>query len=283
MNINVVFIGGDMRMIYAAKALSVRSDCRIYGFGEEHTELPQHRKGSKYDVAVLPIITDSSGLKLMNGEASDGYGIVAELLNKGGTVFVGRAPDALKSLCAANRFALYDYLEREELAVLNAQATAEGAVGIAVTRLPRTIHGSCALVLGFGRIGKLTARYFSALGARVIVAARKKADLAWAEACGYTDVVFGDENALSGALGKADIILNTVPAPILTGARAAVVREDAVLIELASSPCTEGETQFRVIPAGGLPGKTAPKTAGHIIAGTIENILTERSMENGGA
>jgi dipicolinate synthase subunit A len=138
------------------------------------------------------------------------------------------------------------------------------------------------LVLGFGRIGKLSARYFSALGADVAAAARKRCDLAWIRACGYTAVDFGDETSLRSALGKADIILNTVPAQILAGERAGAVRTDAALIELSSVPCTAGETRFRVTAAGGLPGKTAPLTAGHIIAGTIENILTERSMENGG-
>ena len=167
--------------------------------------------------------------------------------------------------------------------MLNAQATAEGAVGIAVNELPHTIRGSSVLVLGFGRIAKLSARYFTALGAEVTAAARKKADLAWASACGYGTAAFEDETALRDALGKADIILNTVPAPILAGERAGAAKAGAVLIELASVPCTAGETPLRVIQANGLPGKTAPLTAGHIIAGTIENILTERSMENGGA
>ena len=272
MNTNIVFIGGDMRMIYAAEALSARYSCYLCGLGE-HRFLPQHREGSRYDIAVLPIMT---------GDAVKGCGVIAELLNSGGTVFAGRAPTELKSLCAQNRFALYDYLEREELAVLNAQATAEGAVGIAVNELPRTIRGSSVLVLGFGRIGKLSARYFSALGADVAAAARKRCDLAWIRACGYTAVDFRDETSLRSALGKADIILNTVPAQILAGERAGAVRTDAALIELSSVPCTAGETHFRVTAAGGLPGKTAPLTAGHIIAGTIENILTERSMENGG-
>lgn len=283
MNINIVFIGGDMRMIYAAKALSERFGCFLYGFGADNLDIPAHRKGRRYDIAVLPVVAGNGDIRLMSGETVREYGFIAELLNSGAVVFAGRAPEKLKSLCAANRFTLYDYLEREELAVLNAQATAEGAVGIAVNEIPRTVRGSSVLVLGFGRIAKLTARYFSALGAAVSVAARKKADLAWAEACSYEPVDFADEPALSAALGNADIILNTVPAPVLAGKRADAVRPDTVLIELASVPCTDSTAQFRVIPAGGLPGKIAPVTAGHIIAGTIETILTERSMENGGA
>ena len=283
MNINIVFIGGDARMIYAAKALSERYGCFLYGFGDSGCGLPSHSPGAKYDIAVLPVVAGNGEIKLMSGGNSADCGIIAEMLGTGAAVFAGRAPEMLKSVCAEHRFSLYDYLEREELAVLNAQATAEGAVGIAVNELPGTVRGSSALVLGFGRIAKLTARCFSALGADVTVAARKKADLAWAEACSYKPVDITDASAFSAALGTADVILNTVPAPILSGSAAAAVRPDAALIELASVPCTGGEPQFRVIPAGGLPGKTAPRTAGNIIAKTIETILTERSIENGGA
>ena len=137
------------------------------------------------------------------------------------------------------------------------------------------------LILGFGRIGKLCARYFTALGANVTVAARKPGDLAWISSLGYRAVCFADESALTSALGSADVILNTAPAPVLTGERASAVRDDAVLIELASVPCTDGTAKFRTVSAGGLPGKTAPVTAGIIIADTIVNILTERSMRNG--
>ena len=45
---------------------------------------------------------------------------------------------------------------------------------------PSTAPGSWSL--GFGRLGKLLAHRLNALGARVSVAARKWADLAWAEA-----------------------------------------------------------------------------------------------------
>ena len=67
----------------------------------------------------------------------------------------------------------------------NAVPTAEGAVQIAMEELPITLHRARVLVLGFGRLGKLAAHRFAALGAKVSVAARKWADLAWAEAYGY--------------------------------------------------------------------------------------------------
>ena len=55
--------------------------------------------------------------------------------------------------------------------IANAVPTAEGAVQLAMEELPITLHGARVLVVGFGRVGKLTAHRFRALGARVSVAA----------------------------------------------------------------------------------------------------------------
>ena len=45
----------------------------------------------------------------------------------------------------------------EELTILNAIPTAEGAIQIAMEKSLKTVHGSKCLVLGFGRIGKILA------------------------------------------------------------------------------------------------------------------------------
>ncbi len=49
---------------------------------------------------------------------------------------------------------IVDIMKREELAVLNTIATAEGAIEIAIANTNKILHGSNVLVLGFGRIGK---------------------------------------------------------------------------------------------------------------------------------
>lgn len=41
--------------------------------------------------------------------------------------------------------------------VANAVPTAEGAVQVAMEELPFTLHSARVLILGFGRVGKLTA------------------------------------------------------------------------------------------------------------------------------
>ena len=52
---------------------------------------------------------------------------------------------------------VFDYYAREECMVANAVPTAEGAVQVAMEELPFTLHSARVLILGFGRVGKLTA------------------------------------------------------------------------------------------------------------------------------
>ena len=283
-NESIVFIGGDMRMIYAAEKLARSHDCALSGFGAHDGHLTAAPAGAGYDAAVLPIFAGGAKeIRCPFANKAYDINILTMHLRRGGAVFAGKVFPELEKLCAVNGYELYDYLAREELAVQNAELTAEGAVSIAVNETRRALLGARVIVLGFGRIAKFCAKYLSALGAAVTVCARKKRDIAWAAALGYEAADINDETDFREALARADIIMNTVPAKLITPERAAAIKKDALLIELASVPCTEGEMPFRVISAGGLPGKTAPISAGEIIADTIENILTERSEKNGGA
>ncbi len=279
----MLIIGGDRRMIFAAKKLSEKYGCAVRGFeGADIAGLPRAGAQERYECAVLPIFAGTEDIVCPFGNGALGINVLYDVLRPGAAVFAGKVFPRLKSLCAENGWELYDYLKREELAVMNAVLTAEAAAGIAINATEASVFGAKVLVLGFGRIGKMTARYFSALGADVTAAARKPADLAWIRACGYSPTDISDKERLAEALAAADIILNTVPAPILTGDTASAARPGTLLIELASVPCTDGDTPFRVIKAGGLPGKTSPMTAGYIIAEAVENIIDERSRRNGG-
>lgn len=281
---NIIFIGGDRRMIFAAKRLSENYECSLCGFGNVNAAgLSCAGSGGRFGCAVLPIFAGTEKIPCPLGGESRDIDMLTELLAPGAVVFAGKVFPGLADFCGNNGYELYDYLEREEFAVMNAVLTAEAAAEIAIRETQASIFGSKVLVLGFGRIGKLTARYFAALGAQVTAAARKQSDLAWIKADGYTPVNITDSAQLAEALSGADIILNTVPSKILTGSTAKAAGQETLLIELASVPCTDETAGFRVISAGGLPGRTAPVTAGYIIAETIENIMDERRKQNGGA
>ena len=278
--INILLTGGDIRTVYAAAALSDDFRCALYGFdkldGSARYGIPLYDGTMIPDCVVLPVNRSGSTIKCPFGSKPEITPDELPVSRKNAVIAEGSRTPEIEEYCRKHGFLHTAVLEDEALAVANAQLTAEGALAAAVNGTQTSVHGANVLVLGFGRIAKLCARYFAALGAHVTCAARKPADLAWADAMGCGTADFADEAAMLGALESSDIILNTVPAPILTGERARRVPSHTVLIELASIPCTEENTDIRVIKANGLPGKTAPASAGRYIAGTVRRILTER-------
>ena len=69
-------------------------------------------------------------------------------------------------------------------------------------------------------------------------------------------------------LSQYDAVFNTVPAPVFSSAQITLLRPDCPYIELASSPggiAPNAAKPAAYIPAPGLPGKTAPKTAAAIL------------------
>ena len=171
-----------------------------------------------------------------------------------------------------------DYFAREELAVANAAAAAEGAVQLLFEELPVTLAGTKCLIIGFGRIGKLLARKLLPLGVDVAVSARRHADFAWIKACGYK---VEDTRLLDGRISDYDVIVNTVPARILGEERLRGLKAECLCLDLASKPggidfTSAARLQVKAIWALGLPGEVAPVTSGIAIRDTIYNILEER-------
>ena len=126
-----------------------------------------------------------------------------------------------------------DYFEREELQVLNAVPTAEGAIQIAMEERPFTIHGSHCLVVGFGRIGKMLANLLDGLNAEVTVTARRYEDLAWIRAYGYK---YALTQNIKDIISEFDIVFNTVPAIVIGRNELTLARKDTLFIDLASKP-----------------------------------------------
>jgi len=236
------------------------------------------------DCVVLPLPAAGTG-DTLNAPLSLrplALGEALAAVEPGTPVCAGRVSPALEALARDRGLELWDYFRREELAVLNAAVTAEGALEALMRETARTVWGSRVLIVGFGRIGKLLARRLRDLGAAVAVSSRTAADRAWCRALGYEPLETG---ALDGQLGQFDAVVNTVPAPVLGRERLARLKKGALCLDLASSP---GGVDFaaaealgvRALQAPGLPGRAAPDSAGEIIRDTIYNILKER--ETGG-
>lgn len=161
------------------------------------------------------------------------------------------------------------YAHLEEYQIANARLTAEGA--IALLRPETGLSGAHILLLGYGRIARLLARELQKAGALVTAAARSGEQRAWAEAESIEALPL---DALSGALDRFDVIIGTIPAPVLTEPLLALVRKDALLLELASAPggidaAAAHERGLRYIRAPGLPAKYAPERAAVILRDAV--------------
>ena len=103
------------------------------------------------------------------------------------------------------------------------------------------------------------------MGARVTLTSRSSKNFPTIEQLSCTP----DETGVYHlGLSQYDAVFNTVPAPVFSSAQISMLRPDCPYIELASSPggiAPDAAKPVAYIPAPGLPGKTAPKTAAAIL------------------
>lgn len=289
MNKKFAVIGGDLRIIKLVKMLAEEGNA-VYTFGLEKAEELKDNENIIFceklsraipedvEVVIGPIPFSSNGVNI-NAPFSNNEISVRELIHylNAKILIAGSISPDIYNLANDEYIEIIDIMKREELAVLNTISTAEGAIEIAIANTNKIIHGSNVLILGFGRIGKVLARKMAGLSAKVTCAARKDEDLAWIKAYGHNET---NINNLGENLSKYDIIINTVPHLILTKERLEYVKEDVLLIDLASNPGgidkkTVKERNLKLIWALALPGKVAPVTTAEFIKDTIYNILKE--------
>lgn len=166
-----------------------------------------------------------------------------------------------------------DYNTLDSYALLNAVPTAEGAIKIAIENTDFTLWQSNILVIGYGRVGKILADRLKKLGANVTVSARKPKDFAELEALGFNYI--NTEKIPNLYLGY-DIIFNTVDTPVLSNQTLKNL-PCSLLVDLSSKggfDLTFAQTLgINAQKAPALPGKTAPKTAGKILAKTLFELI----------
>ena len=276
-------IGGDMRQLVAARELSAHGiHTVIYGFDiydgnygsiTKCASLAEALRGA--DCVLLPLPYSYDGVRLncpLTGEELRVMDILSQA-DENAVIFTGKAPTVTDGR-------IVDYYAREEFSVLNAIPTAEGALSIAMTELPITVHGMRVGVSGFGRIGKTVSALFRAAGADVTVFARSFEALAWAQTYGCRPERL---DRLRETAHTFDCIINTVPALVIDAAILGKMRQDTLIIDLASKPggvdfAAAERLNIRALPALSLPGKSSPDTAGKIISETILNILCEKGV-----
>ena len=268
--VTVGILGGDRRMACLAQMMAEDGySVRCWGVADT-VDNATLEDAAAAERIVLPVPLCRSGQ--LTGTDLE-LGTLWRILGKGRRVYAGAAGEDERRTARLLGIHITDYMEDEALAVRNAVPTAEGAIACAMEHTEVTLFGAPCLVTGFGRIGKLLALRLVALGARVSVCARKRADRAWAEAMGCETL---SPEELAGRAGDARVIFNTVPALLFDGAALRALRPDCLLLELSSRDGFDREAVqamgLKYIRAAGLPGKAAPETAARAIRDALYSI-----------
>lgn len=272
----ITVLGGDPRQRYLAARLMAGGfcveTCQVPGLPDSSAGL--HAALCRAQAVALPMPALTSDHWIRAEPHPIPLISVLESLSPGTVVFGGPF-DAAAETFAQYPVILSDYTKSAALAAGNAVPTAEGAIQLAMERLPITLSGSRCLVTGFGRIGKALATRLRGLFAHVTVAARKPEDRAMAAALGFTPETTG---VYLRGLAQYDCIFNTVPTPVFLPEHLAAMRPDCLIVDLASAPgglpaeAAHLETPV-YLPAPGLPGKVAPAAAAALLYDHILAVL----------
>ena len=278
---NISIVGGDLRIIRLAE-MYAQEGKNVYTYGLEkyflESNLPNIELCQSLKEAVINSDIIISGMPF----SKDGENVNApfsssqikikdlknELNNK--TFIAGGIPKDFYDEQIKN----VDLLQIDELTILNAIPTVEGAIKIAIEEREETIHESNVIICGFGRIGKILCNRFKALGANVYCTARKDTDLAWIREKRYFPLRYVE---LCDYAPKFNIVINTVPTIIIKEKELDCLNKDVLIIDVASAPGGidkeyAEKKKIKVITALGIPGKEMPKTA----ASYIKKIIDEK-------
>ena len=276
----ISIIGGDLRIKKLAEMMA-KDGIKVYTYGLDIQDNVIQCNSIKElvqssDIIIGPVPFCSNG-RTINATFSNEEILLTDFTKElnGKRFIAGAIKENVYELLKDKNVEIIDILKREELSVLNSISTAEGAIQIAMENTEITLSGSNILILGFGRIGKVLAKMLDGIGANVYCEARKPQDLAWIQAFGYTTI---DLKNLNQNLDKFDVIMNTIPSVVLDESNLDKVKQDCLIIDLASNPggVDREEVKRRKIKfvwALSLPGKVAPVTSAKYIKETIYNIL----------
>ena len=287
-----LILGGDLRSIKLAQMLA-EDENKVFSYAQERSDEILDNKLiekcsslksaiSKAQIIVAPI-PFSSNNESINTPFSDEKITIEDLLksNKNKIFIGGSINEEIREKLNDKYIDVIDIMKREELAILNTIATAEGTIEVAIKNTDRILQGSKVLILGFGRVAKIVASKFNRLSAMVTCAARKSSDLAWIKAYGYYSLNIND---MLYDLKDFDIIINTVPQTIIKEKELKHMNSEVLLVDLASAPggidsTTANNMGLKFVWALALPGKIAPTSSAKFIKETIYNVIEEKSKK----
>ncbi len=189
-------------------------------------------------------------------------------IEDGSYLIYGKCTDEVIAIAANKNIKLCNIMQDERFQAVNSRLTAEGALMLMLEHSLKSIEDCRVLVLGFGRMGAAVVGLLHRLAISTDVATTSSLRPAFA----FADYVVPMHDF---DFAHYDIVINTVPYPVVCDKDLMSMRSDAVYIDLASKPAINLEyahylgIDADIYPA--LPAKTCPYSA----AVAMQEYITE--------
>lgn len=258
-----------MRQELLLKELRKKASCIRFGVGAEGD------KATTLELAVslaenllFPIpMCKGSRLNIQQQEIEETKEDVLKYIRTGQRIFAGCMDKAWAQKAREKGAVCYDYMEEKTIAVYNSIATAEGTIAEILQTYPKNLHGTKVLVLGFGTCARTLAVKLKALSAVVCIAARSDIAIMEAYANGFETVKL---EKITEILKEYPLIINTIPARVITKKELLCADKETRIYEIASFPYgvdldMAGELGMAVRLCPALPAKYAPASSAEIL------------------
>lgn len=178
-------------------------------------------------------------------------------------VFSGNISESFSETLRQKKITHKNYMTDETFVVKNANLTAEGLLSLIIESTKKSIFESSILVFGGGRVAKAIAALLNKLSVKTALCEYNPIK------CGglyffTNDVIVGEE--FVPRLNEFDVIVNSIPAAILSEEICAKIPLTAAVIEAASVSCLKCQNaKFKYILAPSLPQKYCAESAAKLM------------------
>lgn len=282
---DLAILGGDRRTAYMAPILAEKG-YRVLCFRTLTPACSPTIKSRIFFAESLREALDSApvlvgGIPFLKSDClyceEDGSAIsISEIqrgIHKHQKIFAGVIPESFRRTCEEREISCYDFMLDEPITLYNAVSTAEGAILEALLHKGTNLHMSRALVLGYGRCGKIIADRLKGLHACTTVCSNDADELALACSLGFETLHM---SSLCRKICCYEYIFNTVPACILNHKCLEKVPTDSIIIDIASNKAGADYEAAEKLGVNihfcpGLPGKYAGESCAKYLTDYLIN------------
>lgn len=224
----ILIFGGDKRLLYAAEMLNEKYSYHVTPAIEIPLNSLSVVKGFSTVIIPIPFSADGKSVYTPFFKKSVPINIFFENCHSDVRLIGGTIPETYSS----QKKHYYDLTKDDEFIKSNLQPTIEGIIQYILNSIEYSISGSKILIIGFGRLGKMLAKHLQTFGAEIAVACSNNDEISVAK----------DANLYSCTIEQKsdrfdiDIIVNTVPAHVLTEQELKRISCHTMLIDVASVP-----------------------------------------------